>query len=114
HLKLRSERVAEVAENIQCPVGIANDDLMQINVVGKSRERLPHFGSGTNFQRRTEMEFADLDLVLLEQRDGLLRLLKFDGQMTGVVVHAQMFIETGIVMVFGAQPVEEVNSFAAG
>ena len=87
---------------------------MQINVVGESRQRLTNLRRGTNLQRRTEMEFADLDVMLLEERDGILRFFKFDGQMAGVVIDAEMFIEARVVAMLGPQAVEELNGLAAG
>src|SRR5665213_465111 len=55
------------------------------------------------------MEFADLDFVLAQGGDGLRWFLKFDGQMTGVIIDTQMLVQARIVGMFGAQLLEEAD-----
>src|SRR5580765_6938934 len=59
------------------------------------------------------MKLADLDLMLAQRRDRMLRFLIFDGKMAGVIVDAEMLIQAGIVFVFAADAVEEMDDLAA-
>ena len=60
------------------------------------------------------MELADFDAIFLERAEGGLRFLKFDGEMAGIVVDAEVFVETRIVGVFSAESLEETDGFGGG
>src|ERR1700722_15463762 len=57
------------------------------------------------------MELADLDSGLLQGGEGILRLLEFDGEMAGVVIHAEELIEPRVLFVFAAQLFKKGDGF---
>src|SRR5262245_45925809 len=60
------------------------------------------------------MNLAELNAVLRENSDGVLRQFKLDGEMAGVVIHPKVLREPWIVSMFRPHAVEEMNRFAAG
>src|ERR1700722_7139964 len=60
------------------------------------------------------MQFADFYAVTAEGADGVARFLEFDREMAGVVVDAEVFIQTRIVRMFGAQALKKSNRLRAG
>src|ERR1041385_6684790 len=85
---LRLERDVEVAVTLDRTFAAALDNLVQIGVFLKCLESLADLGRRSDFQRRAEMNFADLDLFLFESPHHIRRLFKFDRQMASIVVHA--------------------------
>src|SRR4051812_32193634 len=59
------------------------------------------------------MDFADLDSMLQQARQRVLRLLELHREMAGVIVDAQMLGEAWIARMFRAQALEEVDRLAA-
>ena len=59
------------------------------------------------------MDFAELNLMIPKPSQGLLRLFKFNCKVAGIVVYAQMLIETGIAGMLFAQAVEKLSRFNA-
>src|SRR5262249_44296566 len=62
----------------------------------------------------TQMELADLDAVLNQRSESIGWFFEFHGEVTGIIVYAQVFSEAGVVAVFGAHAIEEPNGFTAG
>ena len=60
------------------------------------------------------MNFAQLDSVLLQQSDGILRLFEFNRQMAGVVIHSEVFRQSRIVSMLCAKAIEQLNDLCAG
>lgn len=108
------ERVRQVAEN-GAPAGrFTSDDLVKINVVGKFLQRGARRRRGRNLERGTQVDFADLDAVLDQAGQCDLGLLKLDGKMARVVVHAQVFVEARVARMLGAELIKETDGFRAG
>src|SRR5689334_11956305 len=91
--RLISERLVQVPVNGSLPIPAAHDDLVQINIVQKRLQGLTRLSSGPNLQRRTQMDFADLNPALHQTAQPVLRLLEFDRKMAGVIIHPQMLPE---------------------
>ena len=92
----------------------ARDDLVEINVVGEGREGAADFGRGADFERGAEMEFADANAVALQAEDGFAGMLVFDGEMAGVVVHANVVQQALVAGALGGEAVEERDGFLGG
>src|ERR1019366_9960084 len=107
------KRVGQIPENGAVAGLVAGDDLVEINIVGKFFQCLARFRRGRNFERGTQMDFADLDAVIDEAGQGVVRLLEFDSEMAGVVVDAEMRVESRVVRMLGAEMVEGMNCLRA-
>ncbi len=111
--RIVGERLRQVPVDGAVAGFIAGDDLVQINIVGKPSQRLARLVGGPGFQRGAEMDFADLDAVMHQAGQGVLRFFKFHGEMAGVVIDAQMFSQARVVRMFVAHPLEEVDRLRA-
>ena len=60
------------------------------------------------------MNFADLDAVMDEAGQGVLRLLILHGKVAGVIIDAEMLRQPFVAGMLGAEMVEEFNRFPAG
>ena len=107
------KRIRQIAEDFSCAGGVAFHDLMQIDVVGKFFLFLARGGRGRNFERGTQMDFADLDAVSDEAGQGVMWFLKFHGEMAGVVIDAKVRVEARVVRMLGAQAVKKMNRLGA-
>ena len=56
------------------------------------------------------MELADFDAVFSQRADGVLRFLKFDSEMAGVVIDTEMFVEAGVIRMCDAELVKEAKA----
>ena len=95
-------------------VRTAHDNLVQINVVGKGGQCFTRLPSRVQFQRRTQVNLAQLDSVLLEECNRARWFFELHRQVTGVVIHSEMFRQTWIFVMLGAEPIEKMNDFASG
>ena len=95
-------------------VGPAGDDLMDVNGLDEIGERGAGGASGADFERRAEMEFADLNAVGAEAADGIGGGFVFDGEMAGVVIDAEMAGKAIVVGTIRAQLMEEIHRFGGG
>ena len=86
---------------------------MQIHIIRKRREPLERGGRGLKFERVAQMDFAEADVVLLKSFQRVRRFLELDGEMTGVVVHAEMRVQSRVARMFVAQLVEELHRLRA-
>src|SRR5688572_27373534 len=67
----------EVTVNSPCSLPV-NDDLVEVHAFDKSSQRLAGLGGWNDTQSGTEMELADLNAVLLQRFQGVLRFLKLN------------------------------------
>ena len=71
---------------------MANDDLMQIDIVGKRSERLQRDGAGLKLKSIAEMDFAEPDVIPLKLCDGRPGFFELDCEMAGIIVDTQVFV----------------------
>src|SRR5438105_3087593 len=114
HCRYACKGISEIPVNHTFPLGIADHDLMQIHIIGEGSQCLASGRRWTDLQGRAQMNLAELDAVLLQPTDRILRFLEFDRQMARIVIDAQVFAQAFIFRVFRPQSVEEMNRLAAG
>lgn len=88
--------------------------MVEIDIVGEGGEGAADFGSGTDFERGTEVELADADAVALQAADGVAGLLVFHGEMAGVVIDAEVVEDALVAGPLGDDAVEEGDGFLRG
>ena len=65
---------------------------MEIDVVGERGQSLAGFRSGPHLQRRTEMELADLDAVVLKALDRFVRTLNLLSMQVRMLLFVRDFL----------------------
>ncbi len=85
----------------------AGDDLVQVNVVHEGAQGGADFPGGADFQRGTEVQLAELDVVPAELFQRGAGGFVLQGEVAGVVVHAEMRVQARVVGMFVAHRGEE-------
>src|SRR5215813_8285848 len=111
-VSLTGERVIQVEIRSAGTIGSADDHLVKIDIVGKGCQRLPRLGCWPDLQSRAEMDFAQFDAVLDQAANGLAWFFEFNRQMASIVGDSQIFSQAGIISMFGAQSIEQMNHLA--
>ena len=87
---------------------------MQIGVVGKSFQRLPHCRNRTHAQGRTEVDFTDSNAVFAKRGEGFGGFLIFTRQMADVVVDPQEIAPALVARHFVGELPEKSDGFRRG
>src|SRR5437870_1722531 len=110
-LRIALQSDIEVPIALDHSVGPALDDLMKVDAVGKVGEGVPCLRRRPDFQRGAEMDLADFDVVPLEHAQGVLWFFEFHGQVAGVVINSEVFLQTGVIWPSRTHPLEERRRF---
>lgn len=104
-----SESLIQVPINESLSIAAADDNLMQVNILGKRSQRRAGCGGRADLQSGTQVNLADFDAALHQAAQRILRFLKFHGKMAGVIIDAQMLRQPFVARMVGAHAVEELN-----
>src|SRR5207249_1418542 len=85
-----------------------------VNIIGERSQRLTRFARRAQREGRAKMKLAQLDAVLLEEGDRVLRFFELHRQVASVIVDTEVLGQARIVSVLGAHPIEKLSHFARG
>ena len=84
-----------------------HDDLMQIYLISERREPPECGGRGAQLESVAQVNLADANVVLLKVVQRTRGFFELDGEMAGVVVHAEMGIQARVVWMLVAKLVKK-------
>ena len=90
------QRLVQIGVPDQFPIGPSFDHLMEIDAIVERGEGGPDLVCGMNPERVAQVDLADPDPATMQSLERLSRGLELEGEMTGVVVDAQMLTESEI------------------
>jgi hypothetical protein len=95
-------------------IGTSFDDLMEVDGIDEGLEGESCFGSGVEAEGVGQMDLGDADAGLAKASDGFGGVFVLDGEMTAVVIHAEVGIDAEIAGMIIAEAVEETGGFEGG
>lgn len=109
-----SESEIEILEADDSSMSIPDNDLVQVDIVGKFGQGRSRFESRRHLEGIAEVKLADANLMRLHFLEGLGGIFIFHREMAGVVVDAQMLPDASVKVMLTGQGVEEPDGFRRG